>query len=261
MPTPFTPAGFWGAPTSTVDWCEANYAHSRYICELFNTVSSLSMLVAGLLGLCLHRRLLERRFLLGFASVALVGLGSIAFHASLRFELQMADELPMLYAVIVMVYILLENGPERRFGAWFPLALASHALLVTALAALTRGNLQFYLFHASFGSMEAFSLYAVYRLQRGHPSARLRRLYRTGMSAYLLAIGLWFLDLKFCSLLSERLPALGAFNPQLHAVWHVLVSCGFYCLLLVIAYVRLERLGRQPQLERWLGVIPALGSR
>jgi len=261
MLTAFTPAGFWGAPTSTVDWCEANYAQSQYICEFFNTVSSLSMLLAGLLGLWLHRRLLETRFLLGFASVELVGLGSVAFHATLRFELQMADELPMLYTTIVMVYILLENRPQRRFGAWFPLALASHALLVTALAALTRGDLQFYLFHASFGSMEAFSLYAVYRLQRGHAHGPLRRLYRTGMGAYLVAIGLWFLDLKFCSVLSERLPALGVFNPQLHAVWHVLVSCGFYCLLLVVAYLRLERLGRRPELGRLLGVIPALTSR
>jgi dihydroceramidase len=50
--------------------------------------------------------------------------------------------------------------------------------------------------------------------------------------------------------LSEELPALGAFNPQLHAVWHVLVSCGFYCLLLVTAYVRLERLGRMPEIVR-----------
>jgi dihydroceramidase len=244
------PPGFWGAPTSTVDWCEANYAHTRYVCELFNTLSSVAIVAVGLLGVWLHRRVLERRFLLCFFSVALVGLGSIAFHATLRFELQMADELPMLYSAIVMVFILVENRRERRFGAWFPLALGLHAALVTALTAFTRGPLQFYLFHASFGSMETFSLVGVYLLQRAQGPGPARRLFRAGMASYLVAVLLWFIDLRFCRVLSEELPALGAFNPQLHAVWHVLVSCGFYCLLLVTAYVRLERLGRMPEIVR-----------
>jgi dihydroceramidase len=248
-----TPEGYWGPPTSSVDWCEANYAHSHGIAELFNTLSSGSMVLAGVLGLLLHRRVLERRFSLCFASLVLVGLGSIAFHATLRFELQMADELPMLYTAIVMLFILLENQPQRRFGLWLPLALAAHAALVTGLTAFTRGPLQFYLFHTSFGSMEAFSLYGVYRLQRAQPMSPTRNLFRAGIAAYLVAIVLWFIDLTRCPWLSG-LSALGLFNPQLHAVWHVLVSCGFYCLLLVVAYHRLVRLGQHPQLVRALGL-------
>ena len=252
-----SPQGFWGPPTSSVDWCEANYAHSRYVAELFNTLSSLAIVAAGVLGLLLHRRLLERRFLACFASVALVGIGSIAFHATLRFELQMLDELPMLYSAIIMVYILVENrvgerGPERRLGAWFPWALAAHALLVTALTALSRGRLQFYFFQVSFGSMELFSLSGVYLLQR-RVSAEARRLFRLGMAAYVLAILLWFTDVSACPLLSRALP----FNPELHAWWHVLVSFGFYALLLVAAYDRLGRLGRAPSL-RWYGALPVL---
>jgi dihydroceramidase len=253
--------GFWGPPTSTVDWCEANYAHSPYVAEMFNTLSSLAIVLAGFLGLWQHRRLLEARFLLCFASVALVGLGSIAFHATLRFELQMADELPMLYSAIIMVYILVENRRERRFGAWFPLALAAHAALVTALTALSRGSLQFYLFHLSFGSIETFSLLGVYLLTRRHGTTAARRLFRTGMASYLIAVVLWFIDLRFCPLLSERLPALGAFNPQLHAVWHVLVSLGFYSLLLVTAHVRLAQRGQTPELARHLSLIPVLRTR
>jgi len=261
MPGAAAPPGFWGVPTSTVDWCEANYEHSRYVCELFNTISSLAIVAAGLLGLWLHRRVLEARFSWAFASLALVGLGSVAFHGTLRFELQMLDELPMLYTAIVMVYILLESGRERRFGRWFPLALGLHAALVTALTAFTRGPLQFYLFHASFGSMETFSLFGVYRLQRAQGRGPVRRLFRLGMGAYLVAIVLWFIDLKFCTALSRGLPALGLFNPQLHAVWHVLVSCGFYCLLLVTAHARLERLNRSPEIRRRFGFLPELKAR
>src|SRR5205814_10181970 len=61
--------GFWGPPTSTIDWCEANYAHSRYVCEWFNTLSSFAMVLAGFTGIWLHRRALERRFPLAVASV------------------------------------------------------------------------------------------------------------------------------------------------------------------------------------------------
>jgi dihydroceramidase len=252
--------GLWGEPTSTVDWCEANYEHTRYIAEFFNTLSSVSIVAAGVLGLYLHHRLLEQRFLLCFASVALVGLGSVAFHGTLRFELQLLDELPMLYSAIIMVYILLQNKPERRFGRWLPTLLLLHALLVTSLSAFTRGSLQFYLFHLSFGSLEFASLYGVYRVQRTRNDRRLSRLFRGGMAAYAVALALWFLDLKFCQVLSVELPRLGLPNPQLHAFWHVLVSYGFYCLLLVVAYDRLGWLGRTPRLEHLLGFIPYLGN-
>src|SRR5256885_16915037 len=102
-------AGFWGRPTSSVDWCEANYAHRPYGCELFNPASSLAMVVVGVLGLALHRRTLGLRFVWAFLAVVVVGLGSIAFHATLRFELQMLDELPMLYSALIMLYILVED--------------------------------------------------------------------------------------------------------------------------------------------------------
>ncbi|MFY0577328.1 ceramidase domain-containing protein [Cystobacter fuscus] len=89
--------GFWGPNTATVDWCETNYEHFHYVSELFNSVSSPAMVLAGALGILLHRRVLERRFILAFALVGVVGLGSIAFHATLLFQSQMMDELPMLY--------------------------------------------------------------------------------------------------------------------------------------------------------------------
>src|SRR5690606_36404724 len=209
-----------------------------------------------------YRKHLEERFLLCFASVALVGLGSMAFHGTLRFELQLLDELPMLYSAIIMVYILLENTAEgragRRFGPWLPLVLGLHALLVTSLSGLTRGSLQFYLFHVSFGTLEFASLYGVYRVQRARNDRSLSRLVRKGMAAYAVALVLWFVDLKLCELLAVELPRLGVPNPQLHAAWHILVSYGFYCLLLVVAYDRLRRLGGTPRLERRLGFIPYL---
>ena len=76
---PVDPVGFWGAPTASIDWCEQNYALLPWVCEAFNTVSSLAMVLAGALGL--SRQTFAREVRVAFALLVLVGLGSIAFHA------------------------------------------------------------------------------------------------------------------------------------------------------------------------------------
>ena len=253
-PMQTNPTGYWGPSTSTVDWCETNYQHLFYVSELFNTASSLVLVLVGLVGVLLHRRVLERRFLLAFALLSVVGVGSTAFHATLQREHQMLDELPMLYLAIVIVYILLEDRPQRRFGSWFPLALLGHAVLVTYLTAFTRGTAQFFLFQVSFASLEFYALGRTYVLQRRSPDASVKRLFRLGIAAYALAIVLWLSDIQFCPVLNDTLPSHGLPNPQFHAWWHVLVSCGFYTLLLVIAHDRLRTLGRQPRLTSARGI-------
>lgn len=209
-------APFWGDVTSTVDWCEANYQVSRFVAEPWNTLSSFAMVAAGVRGLVRHRGL-PVPFRLAFALLVLVGLGSAAFHGTLLFEAQMLDELPMVYLVLVMVYIL--TGARVRW----PFAAA--ALLLTALSSTTRGQVQFFAFQIGFGALELLALAKTYLLQRAAPP-RVRRLYRWGMLAYASGILAWFVNIRFCGATGD----LG-----LHGVWHVLVSCGFYALLLVIA--------------------------
>jgi dihydroceramidase len=245
------PTGYWGVPTSTVDWCEANYAHSHYVAEWFNTTTSLAMGGVGLAGILLHRRVLERRFLFAFGLLILVGLGSIAFHGTLEFGLQMLDELPMLYLVTLIVWILLENRPERRHGNWLPAVLIGYCASLTVLYSLSRGKVEFFLYHSTFGSLELFALVSSWWLQRQVDDRAVKRAFRLGIAAYLFAIAIWFVDLKHCSFESVTLPSLGIPNPQLHAWWHVLVSLGFYLLLLVIAAARQRTLGKPYTLELW----------
>jgi len=232
---PVDPVGFWGAPTASVDWCERNYALLPWVCEAFNTFSSLAMVLAGTLGISL--RTFAREVRIAFALLILVGLGSIAFHATLRFELQMLDELPMLYLVTFLVWLLVENGPERRLGRWFPVALLAYALLATA-GTLQRGAAQFLAFHLSFGTLEIFCLGRVTWLALRPENAPVRRSFALGLTAYAVGIAAWFVDLKACTLVSVTLPAHGIPNPQLHAWWHVLVSIGFFLLLRVISFDR-----------------------
>ena len=246
--------GFWGTPTSTVDWCEVNYAVTPFVCEFFNTLSSLAMIAAGVLGACLHRHVFDRWTLATFGLLGLVGVGSVAFHGTLRFELQMLDELPMLYLVALVAYLLL----EPRFGPWLPAVLLTYAVLATVSEAFTRGQIQFLAFQMSFGALEMFCMYRVFLLSRAPGNKPVRSLFNLGAGMYFAAIALWVVDLRFCDVVSISLPALGIPNPQFHAWWHVLVSCGFYLLLLVVGYDRLRRRHAQPVIQPLRGRIPSV---
>ncbi|EIE78529.1 hypothetical protein RO3G_03233 [Rhizopus delemar RA 99-880] len=71
---------FWGPATSTIDWCEENYHVSPYLAEFFNTTTNLMF------------------------SVMFVGFGSWCFHMTLQYEMQLLDELPMIYVASIMVW-------------------------------------------------------------------------------------------------------------------------------------------------------------
>lgn len=237
----FDPVGFWGLPSATVDWCEQNYAVSPYVCEFFNTVSSLAMIIAGSLGLVRGRWAADSRVRVAYGLLALVGLGSIAFHATLRFEFQLLDELPMLYLVTWMAYLLVETGPSPHLGSWFPALLVTYVLIATLSAALTRGGVQFAIFHVTFGFLELCCLARVAWLALRPENGAVRRIFWLGLGCYGLGIVVWFADLRACPLLSVTLPSLGIPNPQFHAWWHVLVSVGFFLLLRVVAADRSRR--------------------
>src|SRR5690606_27012868 len=205
-----------------------------------------------------HWRVVERRFHMAFASVALVGLGSAAFHGTLLFELQMLDELPMLYTATLLAYVLIEDQPRSRYGLPLKLSLICYLLLATYGAAFTRGQLQFWSFQITFAILEFFALYRTYRLYRRSDSPAVKRLFRVGIGLYAAALTLWFVDLNFCAPLVAAFASLGLPNPQFHAWWHILVSAGFYALILVIAHERLRVLGQMPVLRSRWGVAVSL---
>ncbi|GJJ15660.1 hypothetical protein Clacol_009938 [Clathrus columnatus] len=94
-------AAFWGNVTSTLDWCE----FSSYIAELANTISNIAIISLGLYGyIRCKQQSLPALYSTNYLGLLMVGIGSAAFHGSLLYEAQLADELPITFIYRNPVY-------------------------------------------------------------------------------------------------------------------------------------------------------------
>ncbi|KAI8360195.1 alkaline phytoceramidase family protein [Mortierella sp. GBAus27b] len=253
---PLDPIGYWGPPTSSVDWCESNYDISFYVAEFFNSLSSVSMIVVGLLGVYLHSSF-EKRFLLTFGSIAVVGLGSIAFHGTLLFPLQMLDEVPMVYSILSLAYCCIEDRPYRRHGTWFPVSIALYGVLTTLVmmfAGPENHLLEFVVFQSSFTFMVLVVMSHIVKIYGSIQDMAIRKMWQTCGGLALGAYLLWNIDFRLCHVV-QNMP-LGLWNPQLHAIWHVGASMSSYLVTFLICYHRAENLGRQPSIAWKWNVLP-----
>lgn len=86
--------------SATIDWCEVNYEFSSYVAEFWNTLSSFLFCVFGLYSLYVVFKVKgERVEVLSALLLVVVGLGSAAFHGTLRYTAQIMDEVPMIWCV------------------------------------------------------------------------------------------------------------------------------------------------------------------
>lgn len=67
--------------------------------------------------------------------VGLVGLGSFAFHATLQYEAQLADELPMIYVGSMSLWLIFDDQPgfdlQRSRTKWMIFLLIAFDVLFT----------------------------------------------------------------------------------------------------------------------------------
>ena len=227
------PPGVWGPPTATIDWCEENYAVTIYVAEWWNTISNLAIVGAGGWGLhwtLRHRH--EKRFPVLAAFLVMpvmilqntfsdrthciaqrwpgssaflrralqfldrIGLGSLAYHGTLLFHMQMLDELPMVYSLTCWLYIWFEvDRPTPR--PWLAPAL------IVFMGVVTAGHLYYgfvVLFQMFFAGQTFLGVYHVW-LAVTAPSADrtvkiIAFLYSFSIGS---GVGIWLLEQNICT--------------------------------------------------------------
>jgi len=241
----FSRPGAWGPVTSTLDFCEANYQFSHYVAEMANTVSNLVTVGLGLCGLYSTWDL-PFRYTCGSLSIVAVGLGSMAFHAMLSHTAQLSDELPMVYAASIHLFILLDSERGANFkvrGNRKAQLLAYGLSLFDVVFTYT-----YWLYRNPVFHQVVFAIIMVSIISRGtwllnysEDSKRLNQetkkaignLYKWGAAVFILGFVIWNIDNVFCDALSGlklfmNWPA--AFLLEGHSWWHVFTAAGAYTM-------------------------------
>jgi hypothetical protein len=195
-------AGHWPPPSADFNWCEPDYVYTPWIAEVWNTVTSLLFLVGPLLLWSESRDWSVR---LNLLLVVAIGLGSAAFHATLQYEMQLMDELPMIMYIAHTVALLSRRDVTCPRVLWACGLALSVLLLATARedAAHKVGRALMVLGFSGCFIWLAFSLAPLCSEldQRGGGGYVHTRHYQSAALAVLVAILSWVTDNLGCSAL------------------------------------------------------------
>jgi len=222
--------------SSPIDWCEENYQITPYVVEFWNTLSSSSLCVAAVIAGFRTRsfRKKESGWIFWEISFFCIGLGSMYFHATLSVMGQVLDEMPIIWLAFLMSVIVSlrkQSSPARRF--FLSPTFFAILFLLTPPIAILYPNLS----HAAVLACLPYGIYItgvgfkkVSREEKSTEAAS--KLFLTGVKLTVCGAMFWICDRVACDYF---VPYLG-FNPQFHAIWHVLVSSGAFCGTLSCQY-------------------------
>jgi len=232
--------GFWGKATASIDWCEENFKVSPYVAEFFNTFSNLAFIALALHGIQRTRQeRLPTRFTVVYAGIALIGVGSFLFHATLQYQWQLLDELPMIYASSLVTLLLFKTEPDSRLETGLPFLILYDVGFT--LAYLRWPNPVFH--QTVYGVVQTITTIRGWWLMTYRMNAtplaqqrcrEARALTNIGSLMFVGAFLIWNIDNQYCDALSDLKDKLGfPFSGilELHALWHFGTGGGGYVVV------------------------------
>ena len=242
----------WFSPESSpIDWCEDNYAVSSHIAEFTNTFSNLAFVIIPIL--CINQSLWKSFgahvsagiYVLLFI-LAVVGVASAYFHATLSLFGQMLDEVSIAWILCISYNFLMPN----HYRPSFFYGLVSHVL--TSLVAVVLTVSWF-----AYPIINAYCLFLV-----GIPSILMlrtevfyrklpvtQRLGKMCLYLALFSIGIWMVDQFMCGFLKSLS------IPGLHSIWHINIAISSYLAITVFGFWKAyyDNPGCNPSIRYWPG--------
>ncbi|KNZ64180.1 uncharacterized protein VP01_1058g8 [Puccinia sorghi] len=181
--------GYWGPS-------EANYTITKFIAEFTNTLSNLAI-----------------------AGIALVGVGSFLFHATLRYEWQLGDELPMIFCCTFIAYVTFDTRsaslPRTPFVRCLPYLLVLYSFGVSAVYI----RYPYPVIHqAAFGFIQLVATFRAAYTVRTAPERTYREKRNKADATRYTLMGA----------LKEHLGTPWSFILEGHAWWHLATGTGSY---------------------------------
>lgn len=238
---------FWGPVTSTIECCEKNYVYSSYIAEFFNTISNVPGIILALIGLInALRQRFEKRFSFLHISNMALAIGNMLYHATLQRVHQHSDETPMVWEMLLYLYIL--YSPDWHYKSTMPTFIFLYGAAFGALHHLVGLAIGFKLHYMLLCLLCIPRMYKYYIYTKNVYAKHLAKLY---LVTLLLGGLCWYVDRVFCKEFSSWY-----FNPQGHAWWHIFMGFNSYYANTFLMFCRAEQLEWDPKVAKFLGVLP-----
>lgn len=238
---------FWGPVTSTTEWCEINYAFSSFIAEFYNTISNMPCILLACIGLInAFRQRFEKRFSVLHISNMILSIGSVLFHATLQNVQQQSDETPMVWEMLLYIYIL--YSPDWHYRSTMPTFVFLYGIAFAIVHSHLRFVIGFKIHYVILCLLCIPRMYKYYIYTTDTCAKRLAKLY---LLTLLVGSVCWLGDRLYCKQISSWY-----FNPQGHALWHVFMGFNSYFANTFLMFCRAEQLGWEPKVVHLMGLLP-----
>ncbi|KAJ3192417.1 hypothetical protein HK101_006598 [Irineochytrium annulatum] len=183
----------------------------------------------------------------------------------------MMDELPMIYATALQLYVLVQSFPPEKSKVLVVTVLSTYCVIVT-VAYLYLKNPIFHevcygflaVLAAVYPILQIRTLADVQDLKGSDAIRNLYKLYFRSVFSYLFGFLLWNIENQNCNFFRQWRAGVGyplrVFG-ELHMYWHLFTGIASYGLYIMAGYIRLLVLRRRDVKMVWYaGIIPVLQS-